>query len=169
MKANMYGNFKAYPGDSRYEVSDQGWVRNVNTGNITKGHKNYKGYNVFGLTRYKVVRVSNMVLETFVGPRPEGYQCDHINTVRDDDRLENLRWVSPTGNNLNPITRKKRWVTKKGRIYVYVIGVRMVKITETMQEMANFLGVKYYDVSNRVRFQIIDKQGGIIIKVNTIK
>lgn len=165
----MYGNFKAYPGDSRYEVSDQGWVKHVNSGKITRGHKNYKGYYVFSLSRYKVVRVSNMVLETFVGPRPEGYQCDHINTIRDDDRLENLHWVSPTSNNRNPGTMKKRWVTKKGRIYVYLIGNRMVKVTETIEDMCRYLGVTRFCVMDRMRKGYIDKNGGTIIKVNTIK
>lgn len=104
----MYGNFKTYPYDNRYEVSDQGWVRNVNSGYVTRGTKTMKGYYKFNLSGGKVKFVSNMVLETFVGPRPEGYQCDHINTVRDDNRLENLHWVSCQDNNLNPLTVAKR-------------------------------------------------------------
>jgi hypothetical protein len=104
----MYGNFKAYPYDSRYEVSDQGWIRNTRTGYTTKGHKNSRGYYKFSLKKNIVRFVHDMVLETFVGPRPEGCQCDHINTLRDDNRLENLRWVSCEENNLNPLTVNKR-------------------------------------------------------------
>ena len=165
----MYGNFKAYPGNSMVEVSDQGWVKNLKTGRVTKGHKNYKGYLIFSFTRYVTKRVHDMVLETFVGPCPEGHQCGHINADKTDNRLENLQWITPTDNNLNPVTRKRRWITKKGRIYVYVIGTRMLKITNTMLEMANYLGVNRSVVNNRVRYQTIDKQGGIILKVNTIK
>jgi hypothetical protein len=42
--------------------------------------------------------VHALVLETFVGPRPPGFHACHTNGVRHDNRLENLRWDSPTAN-----------------------------------------------------------------------
>jgi hypothetical protein len=39
-----------------------------------------------------------LVLECFVGPRPEGMQCCHINGNPKDNRLENLRWGTPESN-----------------------------------------------------------------------
>lgn len=42
----------------------------------------------------QTLRVSAVVLETFVCPRPEGHEADHINNVRNDDRLVNLRWLT---------------------------------------------------------------------------
>lgn len=35
---------------------------------------------------------------TFHGPRPEGYECDHINGVVTDYSAANLEWVTPTEN-----------------------------------------------------------------------
>ena len=35
---------------------------------------------------------------TFHGPRPEGYQCDHINGVVTDYSAANLEWVTPAEN-----------------------------------------------------------------------
>ena len=47
-----------------------------------------------------------IVYETFVGEIPKGFEIDHINTIRTDNRLENLRIVTRSENMLNPITRK---------------------------------------------------------------
>lgn len=38
--------------------------------------------------------VHRLVLETFVGPCPEGLQCAHLNGDPQDNRLENLQWVT---------------------------------------------------------------------------
>jgi len=51
--------------------------------------------------------VHRAIYETFVGEIPLGYQIDHINTARDDNRVENLRVVTRSENMLNPITRKR--------------------------------------------------------------
>ena len=35
---------------------------------------------------------------TFHGPRPEGYQCDHLNGNKFDYSAANLEWVTPAEN-----------------------------------------------------------------------
>lgn len=50
----------------------------------------------------------------------EGAEIDHINTIRTDNRPENLRWVDRSGNMANPNTKEKltnnpaysKWVIK---------------------------------------------------------
>lgn len=42
--------------------------------------------------------VHSIVLEAFVGPRPEGYVTCHWNDISDDNRLENLRWGTQSEN-----------------------------------------------------------------------
>jgi hypothetical protein len=37
-------------------------------------------------------KVHTLVMETFVGPRPEGQECRHLNGNRQDNRLSNLQW-----------------------------------------------------------------------------
>ena len=49
--------------------------------------------------------IHRIVYETFVGEIPPGYQIDHINTIKTDYRIENLRLVTPKENMANPITR----------------------------------------------------------------
>ena len=52
----------------------------------------------------KIFRVHRLVAEAFI-PNPENKPCvDHINCVRDDNRLCNLRWVTHKENNNNPLS-----------------------------------------------------------------
>jgi hypothetical protein len=43
-------------------------------------------------------QVHRIILETFVGPRPDGMQCRHLNGNASDNRLENLTWGTPQEN-----------------------------------------------------------------------
>jgi hypothetical protein len=45
-----------------------------------------------------ICKVNRLVLETFVGPCPKGMVCRHLNGIRTDNRLENLRWGTPKEN-----------------------------------------------------------------------
>lgn len=42
--------------------------------------------------------VHQLVLEVFVGPRPPGMECRHLNGVKDDNRPVNLVWGTPLDN-----------------------------------------------------------------------
>lgn len=54
-----------------------------------------------------LVKTHRLVAIAFI-PNPENKPyIDHINTIRDDNRIENLRWVTQRENVNNPITRKK--------------------------------------------------------------
>lgn len=52
--------------------------------------------------------VARVVYEVFVEEIPDRMEIDHINTVRDDNRVENLRVVTHRDSLLNPITRLRR-------------------------------------------------------------
>ena len=73
----------------------------------TRGNLERDGYrrvNVGG--RHAVV--ARIVYEVFIGQIPGGLEIDHVNTVRDDNRVENLRVVTHRDNLLNPLTRPRR-------------------------------------------------------------
>lgn len=63
----------------------------------TIGCKNTQGYLVVGM-RGKIHLLHRVVWELVNGPIPSGMQIDHINGVRDDNRLKNLRLVTHAGN-----------------------------------------------------------------------
>jgi len=42
--------------------------------------------------------VHNIIAVCYLGEKPEGYQTDHINSIRTDNRLENLQYITPQQN-----------------------------------------------------------------------
>ena len=105
-----------------YQVSNQGRIRSVereiyksnNTKQISKSYilkfEKGKGYNYVHLFKNglrKRIAVHRLVAEAFI-PNPENKpEVDHINTIRDDNRVENLRWVTRKENMENPLTKEK--------------------------------------------------------------
>lgn len=55
-------------------------------------------------------RVHRIVLEAFVGPRPEGMECRHLNGDKFDNRLENLTWGTPEQNTEDTVKHGARVV-----------------------------------------------------------
>lgn len=57
----------------------------------------------------KVTRrlVHRLVAEAFIPNYGNKTEIDHINTLRDDNRADNLRWVTSSENSRNPITLKR--------------------------------------------------------------
>jgi len=53
--------------------------------------------------RYNVRKIHRLVLEYFVGPCSEGMQCRHLNDIKTDYRIENLRWGTQSENQQDSI------------------------------------------------------------------
>lgn len=93
---------KEFPG---YSVSDNGYVIGPGGRNhgpkILKPARNSRGYFYVRLCRGGKIHsrsVHSLVLATFGSPRPKGYVCDHINAIKTDNRVENLRWLTDIEN-----------------------------------------------------------------------
>lgn len=112
-----------------YEISTMGNVRSVdkNVGMRTHGKKTTKfvkgrmltpqhdkdGYTVIHLRdtfngRNRLLKVHRLVAETFI-PNPNNYPAiDHINGIRDDNRVENIRWCTISQNANFELAHKNR-------------------------------------------------------------
>ena len=62
-----------------------------------------------------------LIWKVVTGQEPKGY-IDHINGVRDDNRFENLRDVSPQGNALNSVPG--RWAAEAASRAVVAAAIR---------------------------------------------
>lgn len=60
------------------------------------------GYKQVGLcSTRKAIHIHTLVMMTYVGPRPEGMEIDHIDRNKANNRLENLRYVTRKENLAN--------------------------------------------------------------------
>lgn len=90
--------------DLNYEVSSNGDIRNSKTGRILKQRQQKEGYMLIDLffdKKNKTFRVHRMVAEVFLGARGHGWEVDHKNKLRNDNRAENLRWLDKSDNSRN--------------------------------------------------------------------
>lgn len=87
--------WKKIKGFSRYEISNLGRIRNEKK--ILKQRKCLNGYPIIGLVndfgKRINCRVHSLLYYTYYD-KIEDYSIDHINRIRDDNRLENLREIS---------------------------------------------------------------------------
>lgn len=119
-----------------YQVSNTGRVRSVdriitcsrNGDKLVKGkilvlRDDKDGYKVVHLRdastkRNKLLKVHRLVAFAFIPNPLNKSQIDHINGVRDDNRVENLRWCSASENNnylLAKINRSKSIIQSYNR------------------------------------------------------
>lgn len=156
--------WKTHPLFADYEGSNYGRIRakeRFTTYNWGRGKKNirpiqrrwapkvlhqHKAFNYLAININESTYFSHRFLcECWYGMAP-GMQVNHKNEDKYDNRpAENLEWVTAKGNmtanNINKRAATSRKIKLGWPIYVYLVGTKMVKITETMKEMAEYLGM----------------------------
>lgn len=115
--------------EEHYKISDHGRVRGVERvvpharfGTMVKKAadiklKNHKdGYLVVTLHKEgkrKNRMVHQVVLEAFVGPRPEGMETRHLDGDPKNNHVSNLAWGTPKENSADIDRHGRRWQTNK--------------------------------------------------------
>ena len=89
----------------KYEINKLGQIRRKYKNGkilILKDYNDGNGYRQLQLCG-KIYKVHRLLGKAFI-PNPNNYlEIDHINRIRDDNRLENLRWCNRSMNNYNVI------------------------------------------------------------------
>jgi hypothetical protein len=150
-----------------YEVSDQGRVRGVDRitttsygalrrwrGKMLRLNLSKLGYLSAQLWKdgqCKLRKVHLLVLEAFVGPRPDGMEGCHGSAGQRDNSLPNLRWDTPSANQLDRIRDgtdmrgEKHYNSKLSREDVALI--RQLRGVITQENLGSMFGVGRTTVS----------------------
>lgn len=111
----IWKTIEDYP---NYMISSMGRVKSLWFGKekILKIRNDSDGYVLINFHKNKkqiTFKVHRLVAQAFIPNSENKPHIDHINGIRDDNRVENLRWVTEKENNNNPIHRNKISENKK--------------------------------------------------------
>lgn len=85
-----------------FEVSNLGNIRHVKRKKIRKVRTNRWGYQQIhihvGFKSQKCISVHKIVASTFLDKKQKGFQVNHKNGIKTDNRVDNLEWVTPSNN-----------------------------------------------------------------------
>lgn len=116
--------------ENLYEVSDMGQVRTITRivsmgrgwrripSKVRRQSRTTAGYptiTLSGGSRVVTRLVHKLVLEAFVGPRPEGMEACHYDGDKANNALSNLRWDTKHANDLDAVRVGKRPDPKRDR------------------------------------------------------
>jgi hypothetical protein len=96
--------------EGRYTISSNGLILN-RRGYVVFSHTDRDGYEqvrLYGSQGRSSSRVHRLVCEAFHGPCPDGQECAHLNSDKQDNRAENLAWVTRSENQQHNIARGVR-------------------------------------------------------------
>lgn len=148
-QASDYGNIKAY-------------LREGSHGKILKPEKIKFGYLRVCLCKNKTRKrylVHRLVLETFVGPCPPGMECRHLNGIRTDNRLCNLKWDTRQNNIDDQIKHGTRFNKARGSKHgnAKLVELNIPKIKKLHEQgLSQRKIAKIFNVTQRVIWGIIN-------------
>ena len=151
-------------GYETYAVDINGNIKDLRTGKLKKLYKNEQGYITIALLNekgYSTQQVHRLIGIHFI-PNPNNLlEIDHINRVRDDNRIENLRWAddyTQAVNQLRVNTKYKKYIiledlkNKKNPNPSWIISIRnhLCKF----RKRYSFCDYKYEDIV-KIRDEIL--------------
>src|SRR3990167_5337944 len=138
--------------EGRYSISNLGRLRSDSpmkgwpVGHIARGSRDSRGYIQVWLSvagKRRLVMLHRLVAIAFLGAIPPGLEINHRNGVKEDCRLENLQFVTRSGNMLHAYSTGLR----KGRSPNIKLTTRQVQLIRksglTTRQLANRFNVTF--------------------------
>ena len=166
MKKEIWKDIEDYEGF--YQVSNFAQVRGLDrtrwtgqtyskvTGRVSAQSDNngYKQVSLWKNNKGKMYKVHRLVARAFIGVCPTGYDCCHINGIKDDNRVENLKYGTRSENEMDKVGHGKdqrgikHWNSKLTPKHITVIK-QLYDLRISQQKIAELFGLTQqgvYDV-----------------------
>ena len=144
-----------YPHDSNYMITREGKVWSLRNKIFLKEWSASFGYPVvrLGGKSKKNMEIHRLVLETYVGDRPTGTQCRHLDGDPKNNNLSNLKWGSISENRKDMWRHSRINGTKVGCQKLYPKDVRKIrrlyaKGKLTQKKLGEMFGVHKQTISD---------------------
>ena len=116
-----------------------------------------KGYRKIKLSKdgiEKSIRVHRLVAETFLGNPEAKSEVNHINGIKDDNRIENLEWCTSSENTIHALNNKLK-ISQKGSEHGMskltekdVLEIREIGRSKGLKEVSKIFKVSESLISN---------------------
>lgn len=141
----IWKSIKEYEGF--YEVSNLGRIRSLFGGKafIMKLSEDKDNYLIIILAKQgnkKTKKVHRLVLETFIGECPKGYQTGHLDGNKQNNILSNLKWITPKENAYHKILHGTTATGFKNGAYTHPEKIRkgdQVNTSKLTEEQVIFI------------------------------
>lgn len=151
MDQEIWKDIDGYKG--LYQISNLGRVKSLRQNRIMKPSSNEKGYLRVGLTKnkeYKTVKVHRLVAIAFISNPHNKSEINHINNIRNDNRADNLEWVTHEENMNLTFGKKHLYFKKRNTTYNYVYNFfkdgELIGRYNSLEEMMKDLKISYESI-----------------------
>lgn len=129
---------------SNYLVSNLGKIKNIEKNKIidTYNIKRHNGYIRVGLKNdnniKKNFRLHILIANAFLGKGNKNQTVDHINRIKDDNNITNLRWASPK----EQANNRKKNIKIRGRVIIqYDENKNLIKEWESINSICKIFNI----------------------------
>lgn len=146
--------WKTIPVDNNYEANENGQIREIKTKKYLSQWLDKDGYLLVTLSN-KLYRAHRLIALTFID-NPNNYPVvNHKNFIKDDNKIENLEWVTYSQNSEHSFTNNhrkkttKEWVQKvqhlaaeksKTKVCQYDKNLNLIKIYDSQKQASEETG-----------------------------
>ena len=133
---------------NKYSISDDGQIRNNNTGRVLKLRPSHNGYlrtNISIDGKIKTVFIHRLVAELFIPNPNQLSEVNHIDGNKQNNHKENLEWVTSRQNMIHAKEHNLLNFSRSKKVAQYTLDGIYIQTFNSLHDAARFLGNDKYN------------------------